>query len=234
MGFDSSRIIIVSGLPRAGTSVMTYILATHKDISLFIEGHEIHVLENEILPLWTGTEEQHKKIQRILNTSQNKFVLLKRPELYSKKEETNFNKDFKDSIFVLMDRKFSDISKSWQTSSMIPSRIANEANDFYEDSKKQIQDFIKIYPEKRFLYTLEQLKNNPNSILEKISNLLGIQNKFDTNILKDKGKWDHNKYVKELLLSRIAFTDLTTNKQRTMIGLKGRIDLKKCNKIRTI
>lgn len=212
MKFDSSRIIIVSGMPRAGTSVITYVLAKHKDITLYIDGTEAHVLENTLLPNWTGSEEQIELIQKILSKTKTKYILLKRPIhcINSKFIE----RDFPNALFVFMERELKEITTSWKNSGMVGKNIYENAEESHNRFKKKMRDMM---VEKKIINSLEDFCENPQILLSKVSEITKLENIFNTDIVARNEKWT-SKYHRELIENKKALVSMS---KKTKIGLKG-------------
>lgn len=231
---DYSKIIIVTGMPRAGTSIITRVLASHPEITLFADGSEIHVLENHLLPLWTDSNQDIETLEAIQSKCETEYLVMKRPDLFKKDEENNFSERFKDSLFIVMRRGFKKLKKSWNMSGMVPKKMALNAKNIYKESNKEIKKFIQEESDRRILYSLEQLQQNPKELFSIVSSKLEIENLFSTASINNKGKWDHSKYLRELFLKRKAITNLSTNKESTLRGIGKKMTEEEIDSIITI
>lgn len=231
---DYSKIIIVTGLPRSGTSIVTRTLASHPDITLFADGTEIHVLENTLLPLWTDSKEDLDILEKIQNKCRTKYLLMKRPGILRKSKGDHISERFKDSLFVIMQRDFYGLKRSWNASRMVPRRMIDNIDSIYKDNNIRVEKFIRDNPEKRILYLLEDLQKNPKELFSLISSNLELENLFSTVLIKYKGRWDHSKHLRELFISGKAITNLNTNREKTLIGINNRMTKKEIEKIITI
>ena len=211
MNIDSSRIIIVSGMPRAGTSIITYCLACHKDITLYVDGTESHVLENTLLPKWKRTKQNIELLNKILQKTKTKYLLLKRPM-----NCINLNylqQDFTDSYYVLMKRKLKDISVSWKESKMVSKKIYTNPQKSYNNFINALQSFKH---KQKIIYNIEEAINQPDIFFNKITASLQLDTNFNYSALKENGKWSR-KYV-QALINKQKILLSATNKTQT--GLK--------------
>lgn len=209
----TNRIIIISGMPRSGTSILTYILSLHPDVTLFVEGSQGHVLENHLLYEWQSDDYDIKKLTRILDEVDTKYILLKRPHVYNNQSIKDF---FVESKFIITAREFESINNSWQNTNMVEESIKQNSKEFFDTQRQAISDFLDQRENTSLHVQIEQLWSRPEHVIKDISRFLDINNEtFKRDTLQYHGRWDDHFYLRDVLLKGKAITDLSEEEHPT-------------------
>lgn len=203
--------IIITGFPRACTSVMTYVLALHKDITLYTDGAQSHVLENHFLAFWDNRTEDFEKLERIKEATVTSNILFKRPEFYARENVIAKAK----YIFMTRDKK--DLINSWLNSPMTNQnkRITNNPEQYYLENIKLINSFAQKYDS--IIVSMEDLFSKRKIVKQRLSAFLNIKNNFNTSIINSKRTWDHTGNLKKLFEKQKILTDLSETKDKTTL-----------------
>lgn len=168
---DNKRLIIITGMPHSGTTILTYILKQHPDILCYIDGNEGWLLENDLL-----LSENSEEIEKILYQNLEKIILLKRP--LSEVKKANWMKnEMPDAKYIYCYKTFDDINLSWiKPTSFCPElreACDDERKRFYRnswDAAMQFGENLKYF--KKIFYN--NFLENPSSIMRDLSNLANL------------------------------------------------------------
>lgn len=97
-------LIVITGFPRAGTSIMAYMLGMHESITIAIDGPRKHRLENTVLHN-SGCSDT-KRLNQLLSITEPKHLLLKSPCFC--------DSDNLKSKYIVMRRNRDELIQSWR------------------------------------------------------------------------------------------------------------------------
>jgi hypothetical protein len=168
---DNKRLLIITGLPHSGTTILTYILKQHPDILCYTDGNEGWILENDLL-----FSENSEEIEKILERNSDKIVLLKRPLVEVKKSNWMKN-EMPNAKYIYCYKTFEDINLSWtKPTSFVPKlKDASEIERkiFYTDSWNAAMQFGENLQYFKKIFYNNFLKN-PNSIINDLINWINL------------------------------------------------------------
>lgn len=166
MLIENERLIIVVGMPHSGTTILTHTLRQHRGLICCTNGTEAWLLENTYLPL----EDTHA-IQRLLDGSSKRRVLLKRP-LNEVFHGSWMRQEMPNAKFIYCYRDFEEIQKSWSgPGSVLENEVKNGSVDYqretYNTWLKSAEEFGASVP---YFYKLHHpaFVSNPRKIIEEL------------------------------------------------------------------
>lgn len=194
---DNKRLIIITGMPHSGTTILAYILKQHPDILCYTDGNEAWLLENDLL-----LSENSEDIEKILKQNSDKIILLKRP--LSEVKKANWMKnEMPDAKYIYCYKTFDDINLSWtKPTSFCPElrdTCESERKIFYTNSWNAAMQFgnnIQYFKEIFYSKFLE----NPSSIIKDLINWANLL-PYDF----DYSEISISKNIKDIILNTTAF-----------------------------
>ena len=185
---NHERLLIVPGMARSGTTILTYVLARHPQVALYRAGREARVLENDCL-IW-------KNVRRIGEAAgmfrQARYVLLKRP--WQEKDADWMQQNMPDAHYIIMLRDKEGIMRSWKTTgrwAVVGFNLPDEALDAHYD---EYFGYAQAYPQvlgrdRCRIVSYERMVKEPASVFGELADWLEIEDSFDTSPIGEGLHW---------------------------------------------
>lgn len=191
---DSSRILIVLGMARSGTTILTYVLANHPQIHLITNGKQYHVLENNVLP-GPMTPHQLQFLDTKIKQYKGQYLLLKRP--WEEGALAKYQKYFPNARFLCTLRDFESIKKSWMRTRMVQQDTREHPKEKYSQYYECATRFAETYGTQQFRFVpYDKLVSNPSEVFKNIASFLHIAPTFDTSTIGFGKHWDNSQASK--------------------------------------
>jgi hypothetical protein len=181
----AERVIVVLGTSHSGTTVLAYILNTHPQVRLIIDGENPEVLESDIL-----MRRDWQTMQYLLDWFPEDYLVFKHP--WAQENTTFFAEHLRDATYLYCWRPFEDVRKSWRRfGGPSPYQGMGCARDVHKLHTALARWFpLVVQPRMYLCLRHNEIVLEPGKTMTRVAEAIGIAPTFDLSIVEPDAHWD--------------------------------------------